>query len=80
MSHEAFVICVELKYEPRNQTSLSLYPKQNKIVSVATDLGELFGSSGELEGTRPPGSQDPGIVLLPSQTPAQIITKDYLAI
>lgn len=71
---------MELKYEPRDQTSLSLYPKQNKIVSVATDLGGLSGSSGELEGTGPPGSQDPGIVLLPSQMPVQIITKDYLAI
>lgn len=37
---------VELKHEPGDQTNLSLYPKQNVIVSVVTDLRKLLDLRG----------------------------------
>lgn len=72
MPWEASVICMRLKHEPGYETSLSLYPKQNIIIiSIAMDLGELLDLRfriWELESTRPPGSEKPGIELLPSQS------------
>lgn len=74
---EASGICIGLKHEPWDETSLSLYLKQNVIIFIATDLGELLDlGGGGLVNAQPPGPEDPRTVLLPSQTLAQIISKD----
>lgn len=44
---------------------------------MSINIEELLDLGGEgLDGSQPPRSEDPGTVLLPSQTLAQIITKD----